>query len=198
MRLTVWQNILISDIPESNLALALAALSKLGLTSASDPIQAGLVACTGAEGCKFGQAPTKSTALAISSWLKGRVILDQPINIHLTGCNHSCAQHFIGDIGLIATSIDTPCYKGPGFHFFVGGGYGREGRMAVAARRFVPVNEVPMEIERMLNLYLEQRMAGEGFSDFTGRQDSASLQALFTDATFADSLSASFPAKDQA
>ncbi len=179
LRLTVWQNLLISDIREADLGEALQALTALGLTHEPDPIQAGLVACTGAEGCKFGQAPTKSTALAISAYLRGRVVLDQPVNIHLTGCHHSCAQHFIGDIGLIATGVEIPGYKGPGFHVFVGGGYGREGRIAVAARRSVPVAELPIEIERMLNLYLGLRRAGESFTDFTARQSTSELQSLF-------------------
>ena len=30
-----------------------------------------------------------------------------PLNIHLTGCHHSCAQHYIGDIGLIAAKVDV-------------------------------------------------------------------------------------------
>jgi ferredoxin-nitrite reductase len=186
LRLTVWQNLLISDIPEDRIAEALKALSKLGLTHNPDPIQAGLVACTGSEGCKFGMAPTKSTALAISAWLRDRMVLDQPVNIHITGCNHSCAQHFIGDIGLIATSVDSENYKGPGFHFFVGGGFGPEGRMAIPARRFVPVPEVPIEIERVLSIYLEQRLPSESFTDFTGRHESESLQQIFGNITLAD------------
>ena len=27
------------------------------------------------------------------------------MNIHLTGCHHSCAQHYIGDIGLLACKV---------------------------------------------------------------------------------------------
>lgn len=185
LRLTVWQNLLLSDIPEERLGEALQALGALGLTHEPDPVQAGLVACTGSEGCKFAMAPTKSTALAISSHLHGRVVLDQAVNIHLTGCSHSCAQHFIGDIGLIATGVDTEAYKGPGFHFFVGGGYGREGRMAVAARRFVPVPEVPLEIERLLSIYLENRLPAESFADFAGRHSGDALQAIFLGATYA-------------
>jgi ferredoxin-nitrite reductase len=184
LRLTVWQNLLISDIAEDNIGPAIAALGELGLTHEPDPIQAGLVACTGSEGCKFGMAPTKSTALAITAYLRGRFAsgqLDNPVNIHLTGCSHSCAQHFIGDIGLIATGVETEAYKGPGFHVFIGGGYGREGRMAVPARRFVPVAEVPMEMERILSIYLANRLPGESFAGFAGRQGGESLIALFTE-----------------
>jgi ferredoxin-nitrite reductase len=183
LRLTVWQNLLLSDIPEGRLEETLRALTALGLTHEPDPIQAGLVACTGAEGCKFGMAPTKATALAISARLRGikpRLGLDAPVNIHLTGCTHSCAQHFIGDIGLIAASVESETYKGPGFHIFIGGGYGREGRIGVPGRRSVPVPEVPAEIERILGLYLDKRLPGEPFTAFTARHSDAELQALFS------------------
>jgi ferredoxin-nitrite reductase len=179
IRLTVWQNLLISDIPEACLGEALQALGRLGLTHEPDPIAAGLVACTGGEGCKFGMAPTKATALAVSAHLKGRVALDAPVNIHLTGCTHSCAQHFIGDIGLLAAGVETPEYKGPGFHFYIGGGYGREGRIAVAARRAVPCPEVPSEVARILDIYLAKRLPGETFTAFAARHPDAELQALF-------------------
>jgi ferredoxin-nitrite reductase len=124
-------------------------------------------------------APTKATALAISAHLKGRVVLDAPVNIHLTGCTHSCAQHFIGDIGLLAAGVETPEYKGPGFHFYIGGGYGREGRIAVAARRAVPCPEVPAEVARILDVYLAKRLPGESFTAFAARHGDAELQSLF-------------------
>src|SRR5690606_20056732 len=64
IRLTVWQNFLIAGVPADRAAACAAALDALGLPTDDDPIAAGLVACTGAEGCKFGQAPTKGTARA--------------------------------------------------------------------------------------------------------------------------------------
>jgi ferredoxin-nitrite reductase len=179
LRLTVWQNLLIPDVREERLGEALKGLGALGLTHEPDPIAAGLVACTGSEGCKFGMAPTKATARAIAAHLKGRVALDAPVNIHLTGCTHSCAQHFIGDIGLLATGVETPDYKGPGFHFYIGGGYGREGRIAVAARRSVPCPEVPAEVARILAVYLEKRLPGETFTAFAARHTGTELQTLF-------------------
>ena len=180
LRLTVWQNLLLSDIPADRVDAALEEIAALGLSHDPDPVQAGLVACTGAEGCKFGQAATKSTALAISAHLKGRVTLDAPVNIHLTGCPHSCAQHLIGDIGLIATTVEAADYKGGGFHILVGGGYGREGRMAVSVARSVPIPLVPREVERILDIYLARRVPGEDFTTFAARHSDAELQNLFT------------------
>jgi ferredoxin-nitrite reductase len=61
-----------------------------------------MVACTGNIGCKFAASDTKGHAEEIARWCETRVALDGPINIHLTGCHHSCAQHYVGDIGLLA------------------------------------------------------------------------------------------------
>jgi ferredoxin-nitrite reductase len=189
LRLTVWQNLLVSDVPEERLGEALAALAELGLSHEPDFIQAGLVACTGSEGCKFGMAATKSTSQAIAAHLKGRVALDAPINIHLTGCPHSCAQHFIGDIGLLAVSVDKPGYRGGGFHVFVGGGFGAQARIGIPVRRFVPAPEAPAEVESLLRTYLEKRRSGETFTEFTARHSDAEIATLFGAAEASPALS---------
>ena len=68
-------------------------------------IRAGLVACTGATGCRFAGSHTKENAEEIAHWCEARVALDTPVNIHLTGCHHSCAQHSISDIGMVGARI---------------------------------------------------------------------------------------------
>ena len=100
IRLTVWQNLLISGVRTDDVATAEAAIEALGLTTKATPIRAGLVACTGNKGCRFSASDTKSHAEAIARHCEERVTLESPVNIHLTGCHHSCAQHYIGDIGL--------------------------------------------------------------------------------------------------
>ena len=54
-----------------------------------------------------------------------RVNIDTPLNIHVTGCHHSCAQHYISDIGLIAAKVDVGEDVDPveGYHLFTGGGF---------------------------------------------------------------------------
>src|SRR3954452_9767805 len=59
IRLTVWQNLLISGIPAGKLPAAEAAIEKLGLTTKASSIRAGLVACTGNAGCRFAASDTK-------------------------------------------------------------------------------------------------------------------------------------------
>src|SRR5207244_12483477 len=126
IRHTVWQNLLISGVADDKVALAEAAIAALGLSAKATAIRAGLVACTGNVGCKFAASDTKRHAEEIARWCEERVALDAPVNIHLTGCHHSCAQHYIGDIGLLAckvqTSEDGDAVEG--YHIHVGGGFG--------------------------------------------------------------------------
>src|SRR5204862_6495252 len=105
VRLTVWQNLLLSGIPAAKLDEAERRIVACGLATRATPVRAGIVACTGTTGCKFASANTKDTAEEIVPHVEARLSLDSPINIHLTGCPNSCAQAYIGDIGLVGCKV---------------------------------------------------------------------------------------------
>jgi ferredoxin-nitrite reductase len=105
IRLTVWQNLLIPNIPNAAVESVKKALLKMRLDCQQSNIRSGLVACTGNAWCKFAASNTKKHAVELADFLERHVQLDQPVNIHLTGCPNSCAQHYIGDIGLLATQV---------------------------------------------------------------------------------------------
>ncbi|MFM9850868.1 MAG: NirA family protein [Hyphomicrobiaceae bacterium] len=181
IRLTVWQNLLISGIAEANAPLVEECLKEIGLTSSATSVRAGLVACTGNTGCKFAASDTKGTAMAIAEWIEPRVALDSPINIHLTGCPHSCAQHYIGDIGMIACRVPVDAAGEDtveGFHILVGGGFGPDGAVGREIYRDVKVEDCPKAVERMLKAYLAHRCDGETFLTFTRRHELEALRSM--------------------
>jgi ferredoxin-nitrite reductase len=145
-------------------------------------VRAGLIACTGNTGCKFALSNTKGTAMAIADWVEPRVALDSPVNIHLTGCPNSCAQHYIGDIGLLACRVpvdeageDTV----EGFHVLVGGGFGADAGIARELCRNVRKEDCPRLIERILAAYMAHRSGtDETFLAFARRHDVAALRGL--------------------
>jgi ferredoxin-nitrite reductase len=181
IRLTVWQNLLISGVPTDQVKDAVSAIEALGLSASASSIRAGLVACTGNVGCRFAASDTKRHAEEIARWCEARVVLDSPVNIHLTGCHHSCAQHYIGDIGLIAckvaTSEDGDTVEG--YHLHVGGGFGPQAGLAREIVRDVKAEAVPAMVERLLKGYLAARATpDETFLDFVRRQDVAALKDM--------------------
>ena len=179
LRLTVWQNLLVSDIPETQVAEAVAEIDALGLATSAGAIRAGLVACTGNAGCKFALADTKRHALELAEWLEPRVALDAPINIHLTGCPNSCAQHYVGDIGLLATKVDLGGdAEAEGYHLVVGGGSGAEAGLGREIARDIPADALPARLETLLRGYLDRREPGESFHSFANRHSVEELGAL--------------------
>ena len=180
VRLTVWQNLLISGVADDKVARAVAAIDELGLSTKATSIRAGLVACTGNVGCKFAASDTKRHAEAIAQWCESRVTLDSPLNIHLTGCPNSCAQHYIGDIGLLGTKVSVEDDMVEGYHIFLGGGYGPDQDIGREIYRDVKAEDAPALIERMLRGYLAARLGPEeSFRDFTRRCSTEQLLGMF-------------------
>jgi ferredoxin-nitrite reductase len=178
IRLTVWQNLLISDIPHEKIPLVQRELQEFGLAWSASNIRGGLVACTGNTGCRFSATDTKQHAIRLAEYLDSRIELDQPINIHFTGCPHSCAQHFIGDIGLLGTKVGEEMLEG--YHIFVGGGYGAAQNIGRQVCANVLAEDVSSVIERILRTYLDQRGgAHETFTQFISRFETDQLKQLF-------------------
>jgi len=180
VRLTVWQNLVIPNIPDAFVETVKKALVKMGLHWQQSNLRSGLVACTGNSYCKFASSNTKGHALELADYLEKRVELDQPINIHLTGCPNSCAQHYVGDVGLLGAKVKVAGETVEGYHVFVGGGFG--GNQAVGRQVFqgISFEQLKPMLERILKGYLRHRQAGESFQKFTQRHDLNTLQAIFS------------------
>jgi ferredoxin-nitrite reductase len=179
IRLTPWQNLIVSDIAETDRAAVALALTAIGLSAEASSIRAGIVACTGNTGCKFSASDTKRHALAIVGHLDARLKVDAPLNIHLTGCPNSCAQHYVGDIGLLATKITTEVAEIEGYHLFAGGGFGDRRGLGREILRDIPADEVPQVLERLLRAYLGQRTSSEeNFQDFAKRHGVEALRGF--------------------
>jgi ferredoxin-nitrite reductase len=180
IRLTVWQNLLISGVPDAKVAAAEAAIAALGLGTKASSIRAGLVACTGNVGCRFSASDTKTHAEEIGRWCESRVALDGPVNIHLTGCHHSCAQHYIGDIGLLACKVEDGEEQIEGYHVYIGGGFGPDAALGREIYRGVKAKYAPRVIESMLKGYLAHRATREEtFLAFSRRHEVDHLKTLF-------------------
>ena len=181
IRLTVWQNFLFSGVADARVEEVERRVAALGLTTEATSIRAGLVACTGNRGCKFAASDTKGHALIIADYVEARLSLDVPVNIHLTGCHNSCAQHYIGDIGLIGAKVpvgedgDTV----EGYDIVVGGGFAERAKIGRELWKAVRAEDCPGRIEGLLRAYLAHRRGREeGFQAFADRHELDALRAL--------------------
>ena len=182
IRLTVWQNLIIPGIPEEKLQAAITAIQATGLDHRNNAITGGLIACTGSRGCKYAAADTKGNAITLGNHLASKMILDQPVNIHLTGCHHSCAQHYIGDIGMMGTRVKVADGSTvDGYNIVLGGGVDDTQAIAREIWSGIAFDEIPELVEKLLCTYLAQREDGETFAAFTQRLSVEELRGLITE-----------------
>jgi len=176
IRLTVWQNLIIPNIATANLEAAKSAILTAGLTLHAGTVMSGTVACTGNRGCRYSATDTKSHAVALANHLDLHFKIDQPINLHVTGCPHSCAQHYIGDIGLLGVKVDDE----EGYKVCIGGGSDQDQGLArelIPSAKFADLSHL---MERLMHAYTQHRLPDESFLVFTRRHDIAELKSFCT------------------
>lgn len=172
LRLTVWQNFLIPNIPTEKIESVKQAIEAAGLHWSKNNLRAGLIACTGNNGCKFAASDTKRHAMMIAEHVESKIDLDSPVNIHVTGCHHSCAQHYIGDIGLMGAAVSVEEDMVEGYHMYIGGGYGENQSIARDLFTHVQATDAPLIVEQLLVAYMQHRMSkDESFAAFCNRHE---------------------------
>ncbi len=178
LRPTVWQNVIVPDIADENVAAAVDAIRAAGFDVTASSLAGCVVACTGNTGCRFSATDTKRHALALVRELDARISLDRPVNIHVTGCPHSCAQHLIADIGLLGAQVPVGDATVEGYHVLVGGGVEQERGLGRELVKNVAAGDVAPLVERLLRGYLVQRREGEAFVEFARRHEVDALRTL--------------------
>ncbi len=178
IRLTVWQNLLLPNLRAGDLEAVKAELESAGLGWNPTDIRAGLVACTGSWACKFGLSDTKQSASDIAAYVESRLQLPQPVNIHITGCINSCAQHYIGDIGLLGTKVEVEDDMVDGYRVFVGGGYGEDAGIGREVFPEILASDAPRVVESMLSAYVEHRDGDESFVQWARRYQPEQIKEM--------------------
>ncbi|MBI4780052.1 MAG: precorrin-3B synthase [Oscillatoriophycideae cyanobacterium NC_groundwater_1537_Pr4_S-0.65um_50_18] len=191
LRLTPWQNLLIPYIPQPQLAIVQQGLEALQLTGAS--AWGAIVACAGTRGCKSAATDTQSHALALIDQLQHRISLDRPINIHWSGCEKSCAQHYPADITLMGLPATETALRDNGSRQAEAAPYA----VYVGSNDDAPDQELFQEhnferllnlIEHMLRTYQDRRAdVAETFRAFTTRHSLEQLRQLFSSPKFSRS-----------
>ncbi len=174
LRLTVWQNLIIPNISSANLEAAKQAILTAGLNFDAGTVLSGTVACTGNKGCRYAASDTKTHAVALANHLDGHFKIQQPINLHVTGCTHSCAQHYIGDIGLMGVKVGGE----EGYQVVIGGGSDQDQGLARELISAIKFTDLPPVMDRLFQAYTDQRNPEESFLNFSRRHNLAELKAF--------------------
>jgi sulfite reductase (ferredoxin) len=176
--LTVMQNLLFLNIPNSRAGELARELGQIGLRVEGSPFWRGAIACTGTEFCKLAITETKGFTRWLVDELEERLPeFDQQLRLHVTGCPNSCGQHWIADIGLEGKKVKHEGRMTDAYYFCVGGSVGKHAATARPVGYRTPAHLVPEAVERLLRKYLVERDAGENLRAYFARNTDADLRA---------------------
>ncbi len=180
VRLTRQQNFVVANVPEAEVAAAVAELERIGLPLDVNPVRANSIACTGEPHCNFSVAETKTRLGRMIEVLEerfGTAIAE--LRLNLDGCPHSCAQHWVGDLGFQGTTArDDEGARRQAYDIFVRGGLGPGAAIGRPLFRRVPTDELDDAVIGLIAGWIERGEEGESFPDFARRADDDELGEL--------------------
>ncbi len=177
VRLTVMQNLLLINVPNSRTGELRRELEAIGLRVEGSNFWRGAIACTGTEFCKLAITETKGFTRWLVEEMEQRVPeFDQQLKLNVTGCPNSCGQHWIADIGIEGKKIKQEGKMVDAYYFCVGGAVGAHQRTARPVGYRCAATEVPDAMERLLRQYLASRSEGENLRSYFARHSDAELR----------------------
>ncbi|MCP9451862.1 MAG: sulfurtransferase TusA family protein [Nitrospira sp.] len=170
LRTTITQNLVIRWISEDQIEAFYHDLAKCGLAEPGAERVEDIIACPGTDSCGLGITSSKGMARALAELFPaGRVPEDLAgVNVKISGCHNSCAQHHIATIGLHGVGKRIGDHTVPMYELHLGGrvnGTAKIGQLTVK----LPAKAVPAAITHLLEVYRRDRQAGESLPTFIDR-----------------------------
>jgi ferredoxin-nitrite reductase len=178
IRLTRQQNLIVTGV--ADVEGTLSQLDELGLPLTTNEIWANSIACTGEPHCNFSVGETKDRLRELLEHLE-RTFGDEiaELRLHLDGCPHACAQHWVGDLGFQATTgKDADGNRISAYDIFVRGSLGPEPEIGGSLFRRVASDRIEPAVAGLIRGWLDGRSEGETFTAFQRRLSDDELGAL--------------------
>ncbi|MBV9581153.1 MAG: nitrite/sulfite reductase [Chloroflexi bacterium] len=184
IRLARQQNFILTNVPEKRLDEVIGRVGDIGFPLDVNAIRGASVGCTGEPLCNYAVAETKTKLEQIVLRLEERFGRDvEGIKLGVDGCPHSCAHHWVTDIGLQGTTArgDQAGHgKLEAYEVYLRGGLGEHAEIGRPVLRRVPSDEAPAYVERLVAAYLAERQSGETFQSYAHRKTDEELVAIGT------------------
>jgi ferredoxin-nitrite reductase len=180
VRVTRLQNFVIANVAVGEIDGVVSELGSIGFPLDVNPVRGRSVACTGEPHCNFSVTETKTRLGRLVEHLEGRfgeALAD--LRLHLDGCPHSCAQHWVGDLGFQGTTArDDSGARRQAYDIFVRGGLGLDAAIGKPLFRRVPSEELDIAVEGLVGGWVDGKRQGESFAAFATRHSDDELGAF--------------------
>ncbi len=169
IRLTVEQNVILANIPDSRLGALLREPLLQRFSVNPSTLERSLVSCTGAQFCNFALVETKNRATALIRELDAELQVPQPVRIHWTGCPNSCGQPQVADIGLMGTKVRKNGQTMEGVDLYMGGTVGKHAKLGECVQKGIPCEDLKPVLRDLLIQHFGAKPRPEGIAHPAGQ-----------------------------
>lgn len=167
LRVTHEQNLVLADVKQDDLYALWQEARAHGLATPNIGLLTDIICCPGGDFCSLANAKSIPIAQAIAERFDN---LDfqfdiGPIELNISGCINACGHHHVGNIGILGVDKDGAEW----YQVSLGGAQGNQASIGKIIGPSFSAHQMPAVIDRLLQVYVKQRMEDELFIDTVRR-----------------------------
>ena len=164
VRSTHDQNLILADVRQQDLKAVWQALQAIDLACPNIGTLTDMIACPGLDLCSLANAGTLDVARQINERFDNLDYLYDigDLELKMSGCMNACGHHHVGHIGILGVDKNGSEW----YQITLGGSAGgQDAALGTVIGPSVAKNDVPETLDRLICVYLEQRVESERFVD---------------------------------
>jgi sulfite reductase (NADPH) hemoprotein beta-component len=167
LRVTHEQNVVLTDVPRRDLFDLWKIARANWLATANIGLLTDMICCPGGDLCSLANARSVPIADAVNRKFDDLDYVHDigDISLNISGCMNSCGHHHVANIGILGVDKNSEEW----YQITVGGQQGNTTSIGKVIGPSFYAEEVPLVIEALVNVYVEQRTASERFIDTVER-----------------------------
>lgn len=167
LRVTHEQNLVLADVKQSDLYALWKEAKAQGLATPNIGLLTDIICCPGGDFCSLANAKSIPIAQAIAERFDNIDFQHDigDIELNISGCINACGHHHVGNIGILGVDKDGAEW----YQVSLGGAQGNQSSIGKIIGPSFSAHQMPTVIDRLLQVYVGQRIEDERFIDTVRR-----------------------------
>lgn len=167
LRVTHEQNLVLADVKQTELYALWEEARSHGLATPNIGLLTDIICCPGGDFCSLANAKSIPIAQAIAERFDNIDFQHDigDIELNISGCINACGHHHVGNIGILGVDKDGAEW----YQVSLGGAQGNQSSIGKIIGPSFSAHQMPTVIDRLLQVYVQQRIEDERFIDTVRR-----------------------------
>lgn len=175
LRVSHEQNLILADVKLSDLFIVWQKARAHGLATPNIGLLTDIICCPGGDFCSLANAKSIPIAEAIQMQFDNLDYLHNigEIELNISGCMNACGHHHVGHIGILGVDKDGSEW----YQVSIGGKQGNDASLASVIGPSFSAEEMPIVVQKLIDVYIQERTDEERFIDTVRRLGVAPFKA---------------------